>query len=173
MPLSCDFIGFVNVTHTNFRKPAQEDPDHLAVDIKINGELEGDVLAKLKGCQPVDVANNWFPKHQDEEQSPRFSNEVKTALSNEYKEHYLILYDYQFRALIKKMEYQVTKQKRIELTFSATIDPISEAEAMTLLRMLSGWSKCRIDHDPDLFTAQEAEEALAGAIREQQETMEY
>ena len=76
--------------------------------------------------------------------------------------------DYQFRALIKKMEYQVTKQKRIELTFSATIDPISEAEAMTLLRMLSGWARCRIDHDPDLFTDQEQEGC---APSEYQETM--
>jgi hypothetical protein len=128
MPLACDFIGFVNVTHVNLRKPDQQDEDHVAVDVKINGNLEGDVLAKLKGCQPVDVANNWFPEYQDEEQSPRFTNEVKTALNNEYKEHYLILDGHQFRANIKKMEYQVTKQKRIDLTFSATIDPVSEAE---------------------------------------------
>jgi hypothetical protein len=173
MPLACDFIGFVNVTHVNLRKPDQQDEDHVAVDVKINGALEGDVLAKLKGCQPVDVANNWFPEYQDEEQSPRFTNEVKTALNNEYKEHYLILDGHQFRANIKKMEYQVTKQKRIDLTFSATIDPVSESEILFLARLLSGWAKCRIDHDPDLFTAQEAEEALAGAIREQQEQMEY
>ena len=128
MPLSCEFLGFVNVTHTNFRKPDQ----------------------------------------QDEEQSPRFTNEVKTALNNEYKEHYLILDEHQFRATIKKMEYQVIKQKRIDLTFSATIDPISEAEAMTLLRMLSGWAKCRIDHDPDLFTEEEREaaEGLSRMLKE-------
>lgn len=173
MPLACNFFGFVTVTHTNFRKPDQNDTDHLACDIKINGELDGDVLAKLKGCQPVDVANLWYYEHQDEEQSPRFPNEVKVALNNEYKEHYLILGEHRFRASIKKIEYKVIKRKRIDLTFSATVDPISEVEATFILSLLSGFSKCRIDHDPDLFTAQEAEAALARAVREQQEQLEY
>ena len=42
MPLACDFIGFVNVTHVNLRKPDQQDEDHVAVDVKINGALEVD-----------------------------------------------------------------------------------------------------------------------------------
>jgi len=171
MPLACDFIGFVNVEHTNFNKPDEKDLDHCAVNLKLSGDLDGDVLAKLKGCQPVDVADLWFPEHQDEEQHPRFENEVKTALSNIYEDHYLILNDRQFRADIKKIEFQLIKQKRITLNFSAAIDPVSEEEILMLVRMLKGWAKCKIEYDADLV--QEAEEALAGAIREQQEQMEY
>ena len=39
MPLQCEFTGGVEIIHVNLRKPDQNDPEVLAADVKMIGQL--------------------------------------------------------------------------------------------------------------------------------------
>lgn len=163
MPLQCTFTGGVQITHLNLRKTDPNDSDTLAADVKMIGQLEADVLPTLLCCAATEVQNLW---HHDKDRTPRFPMIEKIGLTNAYKSHYLILRGHEFVGVdIKKLSYVVKDHRRIELTFSATIDHPSDAEVMLLTELLQDSAPCLIDCDPDLFSELEKNErALMGLI---------
>ena len=152
MPLQCEFVGGVETEHVNQRKPDANDPEVLAVDLKISGQLEWEALANLLCCSITEINNLWHPEHSDENQNPRFPMQKKIELSNEYRDHQIILGERRFLGVtIKKLSYELKKHRRILLTFSVTIDRPTDEETVFFAHILKDTTSCQIGCDPDMF----------------------
>jgi hypothetical protein len=159
MPLDCQFIGGIETEHVNHRKIDPNDPEVLAVDLKITGQLSWEVLAKLLCCSLTEINNLWHPETNDENQAPRFPMQKKIELTNTYREHQLFLGDHKFLGVqLKKFTYEFRKHRRISLTFSATIEKPTDEEVLFFTHILKDNVSCSIGCDPDMFDELEAYE---------------
>lgn len=152
MPLQCEFVGGVETEHVNHRKTDPGDPEVLAVDLKMTGQLDWEVLAKILCCSVSEINNLWHDELRDEDQTPRFPMQKKIELSNIYRDHQLNLGDHKFVGVeIKKLSYEFKKHRRFLLTFSATIQRPTDEEVVFFSHILKDKVACSIGCDPDMF----------------------
>ena len=143
--------GGGNIQTVNIRKVKRGDNDNiLAVDIKIQGETHGAILCDLLGVgSPGEVSSFWRPNVDND---AAFNGISRIQCWAEYSDHKLKLSRKTFNnTMLTKFEVKPTAHMLAQVTFTATIEDISEADLELVATSLKRNVACADIGPKDMF----------------------
>lgn len=155
MTLEVQFQGGADVTHINVRKEGQE-KEILAIDVKVSGNVRGDVAARLLGCDTWEIDQFW--REEADSIVPRFTmmNDFSVASEFDGCEAKIGGRDF-FGVKLKKFKFLPIEDKNIRLTMSIGITDLNKNDAAYLCELMNDSADVWAAGQPELFGSDTSE----------------
>lgn len=156
MPLNIIFLGVgATVEHLNLRKQGNEDDRVLAVDIKVVGMTDADVLNDLLGASPGEDLSYMFWSDPGDPHSPLVSAAIgDVSINSNWPGRVVHLGRHRTIADVKKIHIKPRGSHSLDLTASLSIEEPAQQLLDYLVKQIKEPIACRIESQPELDLSQ-------------------
>lgn len=152
MSLNIIFIGGkAEVTHVNVRKQGDDDSRVLALDLKLQGEVQSSALNQLLGAGQGDDFSNMFWGAADTDPESLRTHAIEWIdIDGEWRNRFAYLGKLEVRCHLRKAKVRPRPGHRLDLEASIAIENPSHEVRDYAIESLREYIQCRIDSDPEL-----------------------
>jgi len=149
MGINFEYKDNATVEHLNIRKEGS-DKDVLAIDVKVNGETGGKVLAQILGCSDKQATGFWDLK--SEEQRATYTGVTEIDTWTEFETCTVKIGIKQFRgAKVRRFKFKPINHHMLDLTCSISLSDIHDKDVAYLCEQMKEDVAVSIESQADMF----------------------